>query len=186
MAIKTGYHVDRSNSLQEGMVITLDKNNFSIVYEESLYFREVLKNGLSRHGMHFLYNQTLGFVDGRLDYSCINSSIMELHVELLRAARFPSIPSRYQSIFCLPSLNELANWPMLNDQNYPIYEIEYDSDICPTLDANFLRGGITNSQQFWPCTDLTYSEKYLSGIYSDNPRLEVIVPLPIVVGKRIR
>lgn len=182
---KIGYHIDRSHKLHEGDMLKLDKSKYTDCYEQSSLFNHLWPNGLSFHGRNQLSNKQVGINPlGRLNFNEINSAYIEQIVEFVRISEFPNIPSRYESLFLVPELSDIRHWKVLTESSYPVFEVEYDTS-CPVLDGYFLRGGISDNFLFSPCSALICAENYLSGKKSSLPMPEILVPLPVKIGKCI-
>lgn len=180
-----GYHVDRSGKLYEGLVLNLDKDEYSDCYNKIRYFDQCLPNGISSHGRIQLADKQIQLTSfGTLNFNDINSAYIEQIVEFIRIVEFPSIPSRYESAFLVPKLSDIKRWKVLMNPAHSIFEVEYDSD-SPLLDAYFLRGGISDNFLFSPCSALLCAENYLSGKMSSSPMPEILVRLPVTIGKCI-
>jgi len=183
MTMKIGYHVDRSRSLIEDMPIQLSKSGFENYYQESALLCKLFQDGMSKQGMHYMSNSTI-FNGPEIQFRDISSSIIEQNVEFTRNILHPTIPSRFQCFFAFPTINDIFLWPMFCDQDYPVFEIQYD-ETCPVLDSYFLKGGIDYKGVYSPTMGLICAEQYLSGKMSDSPMLEVLIPLPVTIGKCI-
>ena len=109
--------------------------------------------------------------------------------EYVRVTMFPHMPSRFQSIFALESIDLFQQWPELTRGKYTIYEIEFDSPhVC--LDSCFLRGGLHFSKQnsyqgFAAGFMFDYSQKYWAGIMTENPRIELLIAPPVNVIREV-
>lgn len=195
------YHIDRSNSLSTGDVIHLNKEINLNKDCGSYFLNDCFPNGISKHGEHYLedFVTILKNNDPVISVKKINDEIgiciSEFSIELIRRCKYPHLPSRFTSLFCLPSLDDLKQWPELETENYSIFEIEYNSNNVYIFDASHIRCSLAHIPQnnnviskygFSPSITYTTIDEYLSQKISQNPKLEVLVPLPITVGKKIR
>ena len=177
MSKKIAYHIDRLRTLHEGQVIQLNTTHFSDMTEISKHF----KNGLSEHGIRYFSD-----LNAFANIGYFNSTLIEHCIETMRLISFPNVPSRFQSLFAIPTLDELDSWEELYG-DYPIYEVEYDTNNSIQLDASNLKGGINEETgEFSPCYLLSYAKNYLSGKIGENPKMEILIPLPVKIGKRVR
>lgn len=191
------YHVDRSNELQENQIIQLNKVFFKSDTELCNLFDSLFPNGISRHGELYL-NDFFTFPPNEYPIFCLKDDLekMGIHVsenllELYRRANFPEIPSRFTSMFALKNIDDLKYWPELTKNNFKIFEINYDGPIYQ-LDASFIKGAICHLNDnknakigFYPALIFKEFHQYLSGHFSNNPKPEILLPLPITIGKEI-
>lgn len=177
------YHIDRNNLLSEGLVLTPEINPFPDWPECVSLCNDFFPNGVSKHGAHFLQTFSSN------NFEMINSSIIDIIFELVRRCEFPSMPSRYESLFALKSPNEITLWPELLTSGLNIYQIEIPDDGFVELDANNLHGGIAPGGDyhflFSPTMMINDAKKYWSGHLTESPRMECLIPLPVTVGKKI-
>ena len=194
------YHIDRTNSLKTGDVINLNKK-INLNEECGSYFlNDFFPDGISKHGEHYLHDfiatpmNNIPLQSIREINNEIGIYISELSIELIRRCKYPYLPSRFTSLFCLLSLDDLKQWPELKTSNYSIYEIEYDSNDIYIFDASHIKSSFFHI----PCIDgkstygfsssivYTTIDNYLSQKISQNPKREVLVPLPITIGKKVK
>lgn len=208
------YHADRCNSLSEGMKLQLEKD-YKLNDPKEAIFRKFYPEGLSRHGQQYIQDviylfQTLtqAFEDpktGILYPSCIaaleltyaNNKIgpvcCEMQFELVRKAFFPDKPSRWQSLFAVENIDDFEQWSAEGlSENYPVYEIEVDSSL-QKFDSEWLKGticigpvGAPKHMGFSPSLNMEMPMHYWQGDATSCPRWEYIIPLPAVVGRRVR
>ncbi len=190
------YHIDRSNSLSEGQTISLNKEFTPNNDSGKLLIQKLFPDGVSAHGTHYLndnvyfFNTGLPLVQNIATSNNQNSIYFaEYAFELVRKIFFPSMPSRYTSLFALKKLDEINQWPELTNNRYRIFEIA-TIDEFPVFDASFLGGGLCFNfqnmyQGFSPSINFKHAFSYWSEEVSVNPKLEVLLPLPITVGKQI-
>ena len=91
------YHIDRNNTLKEGLEIQLKLLNNS----NNFFVQTLFPDGLSMHGLHYV-DETLQHNQGNLAeyYS------LEYEYELVRRIYFSKLPSRFQSFFALRNLDQ--------------------------------------------------------------------------------
>ncbi len=192
------YHIDRSNKLQENQIIQLNKYFFKSDPEICSFFASLFPNGISRHGEQYL-NDFFTFPPNmspifylKTDLECMGTHVSENLLELYRQSSFPEIPSRFTSMFALKNIDDLKYWPELTKNDFKIFEIDYSGPVYQ-LDASFLKSAICYLDQnnknarigFYPALILKEFHQYLSGRISNNPKPEILLPLPITIGKEI-
>jgi len=95
------FHLDRVNRLQEGMV--LDLQEYDVWPPE---YADVIASlhpeGLTPHGYAFLCERQLD-----------QSSFYELLLETVRRHAFPTLPSRFQCVFALETLEQARAYRIL-------------------------------------------------------------------------
>lgn len=103
---------------------------------------------------------------------------IELVFELVRKASFPSMPSRFQSVFAFETLSEAQNFKA-NNSKYPslIYLVEGQRSV--KLDMSLLKIG------FNAAVGILLAEKYWSGQQSEIPEWEVLIQPPIKIIRQI-
>lgn len=182
--IKTYFHIDRANSLEEGMVINLSKDSLSEEYKEEAY-KKLFPNGVSMHGSSYLRDK-IPNADIQYQYSRTNSAFCELHAEFVRRSLFPQFPPRYECFFGASSLEQLKYWSDSFGGDYPIYEIFCDDSNVFEFDAKYLKDGFTINLETSEFLSLTYAFNYwnsFNSIYKEKP--ELLLRLPVTVGKCI-
>ncbi|RGD76380.1 DUF2441 domain-containing protein [Faecalicoccus pleomorphus] len=192
------YHIDRSNQLKENKVIQLNKNFVNSDSEINNFFNSLFPSGISHHGEFYL-NDYCTFPPSEIctyylqhDINEIGIHATECYIELFRKAYYPHLPSRFTSLFALENIEDISLWPELTQSKYRIFEIEYTEKIYK-FDASFIKAvvsqinGENNQTQisFCPITVLNEINKYLSGKLSDTPQPEILLPLPVTIGKEI-
>lgn len=128
---------------------------------------------IAEHGLRYLFPRR----------NLTGTDLMELIVELVRQLQFPIKPSRYQSIFACEKVEE-ANYfrehYREHDGPQPIYEILTDDNTnlhrgdmrLLDLEASADNAAIVFTKAIW----------YWSGLSSQEPCWEYIIPLPAQVG----
>lgn len=182
--IKTYYHIDRANSLEEGMIINLSKNSLSEEYKEEAY-QKLFPNGVSMHGSFYLTN-IITNADIQYQYGRTNSIYCELHAEFVRRSLFPQFPPRYECFFATSSLEQLRYWSNSFGGNYPIYEIFCDDSNAFEFDAKYLNDGFTINLETSEFLSLTCAFNYWNSFDSAHKeKPELLLHLPVTVGKCI-
>jgi len=186
------YHVSREEELPVGEMLQLE--NYQLNKMEIDLFPE----GLSYHGRKVLtadwYESPLSTVDITKSIKKPSIHITEYTFELIRKLKFPNMPSRMTSLFALKSLDDLQYWPELTASEYSIFRLEVD-EIPKEVDASFLKSGLSQifidnpyhsedtqfSQAFLADKNWENAIQYWSGEFSNDPRPELLVSLPVKV-----
>lgn len=192
------YHYDRRGALESGQRLELSRD-YSVLGERAEGVTDALSwlfpEGMSRHGFLYMDVFSTGCAVGaesgeslRWQLANMPSYQIEWSLELVRRIWFPGLPSRCQSIFCLQNTESLSQWPELWSSQGRLFEVDVPDDgRRAVLDSRMLRGGfvthddgvITGSAPLdWLC-----SKRYWSGGKSQDPRLEVVVELPVTIGR---
>lgn len=169
------YHLDTAKTIKDDYIFpSLSPQNYKI----SKLFPEI-----SFHGSHYLLHE-------ELDY---RSVMCEWVLEYVRMTMFPKMPSRFKCLFASKTKNETLRWAEYwNKTDYNIVEIEtndfYELDCSWFTDLPNLRTPQPNhhlpQEYAYPkSTARTFEAavKYWNGEHSDNPRLEILIPLPCQV-----
>ena len=144
---ETFYHVDRWDDLSPGRTITLEAfEDDSTALDAAV--EEYLGDGLSRHGRHYagadLYSDD---PDEVWDVAC------EVIFEAVRQARFPSLPSRLQSVFALRTLDDVAAFvDEMADGTCSVWEVEAERGLIADMnlvDAENLADGLYRADHYW-------------------------------------
>lgn len=173
------YHVDRSNSLYEGQIITLNK--FENI--DSFILRKMFPEGISYHGTHYL-DESVQNKDGNQP----SFYILEYELELIRSAYFPNLISRYQAFFALEKLNDIKEWYGILNEDCTIWEIEFDENNYIKRDSNLLIPPLSfndNQCTFSPNESFRYGYAYWQGLNCENPRYELLIKPPIRIIKKV-
>lgn len=177
-------------------------------------FISLFLEGISNWGLSILdcnCSTIPAFFVGKSMSACINvgdlfeikggadSKLIEIVFELVRRLYFSHYPSRFQSIFAVGSIEEFIKWPELLQKNahevslidYDVYEISVPDNI-PTFDSNWLKGGISagiDKGRFYYGVKIDsffdFAYHYWNRDFTEAPRLEYLVKLPIKVGRKI-
>lgn len=202
------YHADRTNSLAEGMSVALQKD-YKLNCEQQTVFHEYFPEGLSCHGIQYANDQTSELspllISGPSPIPIVllsklataneelGKNFCEYQFELVRRAFFPHLPSRFQSMFGTAQVGDFSQWRDIGiSESTPVYEIYSDSHPF-RFDSSWLRGGLCLGPMdapsylgFSPSINLNSAMNYWKGLPSSSPRWEYIIPLPAVVGRRVR
>ena len=162
------YHIDRTNSLEVGQVVTLIKDFHEYPNSYKNVILKLYPEGLSRHG--FVYS-TIHLGENNEDQQ------KETAFELNRQLYFPDKISRFQAFFCFQTIEYASKfardyckrWP-----EYKVYEVEVDHDNYFVGDMNLVLGSTV-------ITSYIDSHDYWSGGHSSNPIFEVLVKPPLKI-----
>ncbi|MGG5288861.1 DUF2441 domain-containing protein [Pseudomonas shirazensis] len=135
---------------------------------------ELFPEGLSQHGHHYL-------VSSNLDTPSKQNSHAEIFFEWIRRARFPSRPSRYQSMFAVDDLDSALQFRSnFGSIDHAIYELSSPSAFKADMRL------ITFPRQT-PILSSYLAELYWQGLpwHEGEPIWEWIVPCPVTIGGRI-
>jgi len=166
------YHLDRFKLLQEGQVIEYLRTPIHPEDLNQMVYDKYPK-GLSHHGDLYYARE--------IEQQFISDSILENILEYERLLYYPNRPSRFQSIFTSPSLEQLRQWTetsTFKDRDYNICELEFRHQDFALLDSSWLKFNL-NKPSF--LTTSYRAKKYWSGQESDNPKYELLVQLPVNV-----
>lgn len=171
------YHIDRSNELKVGQILNLQSD--SNFYQD---IKDKYPDGLSHHGLLYYLKlaDTSAFTPN--DYAAFHSEcIKEEVLENERLTNFPNKASRFQSLFTVKSYKHISNW--INNyqsfKDYNIFEIN-SNDYKDEYDIKWIDKIIDHSP-----TSYVYANNYWSGKHSDSPLLEVLIKLPVTIGKKV-
>ncbi|WP_151742978.1 DUF2441 domain-containing protein [Acinetobacter sp. TUM15113] len=186
----TYFTVDRINRVNEGDVFSLI-TDFSAThcFEFEGFFThednynligEYYPNGISRHGQSYLCGYPSFAKKTKNNQFVPKDDVIEAIFELVRRLEFPELPSRMSSMFAWQSLNDALAFANSNHiGGFKIHEVETESENIFIGDMNFLKTGgqVINSY--------VLARKYWSGETSSSPILEVLIPLPVTIGKEV-
>ncbi len=174
------YHVFRDDvKAHPGMSVNYLGNGepggpFLMTMEQYRLVNQYYPQGVSRHGFRYLNP-----ADKTLD--SFTSHAIETVFELVRLTEFPDRLSRFQSAFACPTLESAQQWVRRFGQG-EIWSVEVD-DHAPQLDASFLR--IDDNGAYSHVRAICNARSYWNGCYSENPELEILVPLPFSFVNKI-
>lgn len=178
------YHLDRSNSLCEGQELKLFELNSNNIGHRQLILRGF--SHVSRFGLSIADNISVAFsCPESLNICTINSYQLDISAEELRIKFFEHALSRFTSVFAFRTLSNIKQWSSVFNISHQsnVFEIEYDPTTSIELDAFYLRGNTLNFANLDTAYELLY--KYYAGYVSDTPQMELLIPCPTKVGKRI-
>lgn len=182
------YTVDRSGEVNES-----DKFELITDFSQSKYLElpdlfsqednvkcinEYFPNGISRHGQIYLFGYP-SFARRTQNNNLIPSvEMIEAIFELVRRKDFPELPSRMTSMFAWQTINEAKVFADSYPQgSYKILEVESDNVFIGDMSLLTLGGQVINSY--------VLAKKYWSGERSPSPKLEVLISLPVIIGKEV-
>lgn len=182
------YHVDREDSLQEGMVLNLAKSftstcgnrrEISIMpgrYSE-LECHELIAHlfpsGLTVHGWRYLL-QPIQALQSQYGWVWDHSNSVELLFETIRRNQFPDSQSRFQAVFAWQTIEDARKF----GQDANIYEIH--SDAYSIHDQTFLSMGTQG------LSAMIQGIKYWNRDLSESSVKEVLLAPPVTVGPRVQ
>ena len=170
------YRLDRRNQHHEGQLIDFIQNPYPN-HHLGLDF-------LSEHGLTYIKAMMATHYN---NYGELISPIIENNFEVHRRNNFPDKPSRYQSVFAVKQLTDFHLWKehFSIDRNSRIFEI----DICDKLffeaDARHLINDSTASSIADDLRAYFAKINYWSGRFTDNPLPEIVIKLPVTIGKQV-
>ncbi len=193
------YHIDRLGTLKDGQQI--DLLPLTVLPERVRTSRLLLEfqKGISHHGKSYLEGLMPDIPFDSEEHKAIlprtletgkwklDSSIIELVLELVRQNCFPNKGSRLTALF---ATDDIKYWRKFLDKEHSpeeqIFELTVANDV-PRYDAAWLKFGSCygyDENAWWMgldlagCYDRAY--KYWSGESTDSPQYEYLVQLPIV------
>ena len=178
------YHIDRSCNLKEGQVIELDQEYFKSISRLKEPMGRYFPEGFSSHGKN-MTSSISSFLIANL-----SNPVIEAYFEMVRLKCFSHLPSRYQIIFALDYIKDINDWPELigSESSYKIFEIEVPSAAIHRFDSRLLFPGINKCNglyEFLPHAVIENAYNYWSRKLSKNPRYEILLKLPVTIGKEI-
>lgn len=166
------YHIDRDKSLTKNTIFPYPTPQNCAISEKF--------PTISQHGVHYLLHHE----------NDTQSVLCEWILEYVRATIFPSMPSRFQSLFVSRTKQGAFDWATYwKIKDYNLVEIEankfYELDSSwftnrQALPISFLK---SLSSVHLEATARIFEEavKYWGGERSNNPRPEILIPLPFRV-----
>lgn len=152
--------------------------------------------GISKHGEHYLndsvyyFGSSMSWLDDLFNSNTQNSIFFtEYSFELIRRIYFSDKPSRFTSIFAIEKLEDLKYWSEIYSKDTPVFEITTEKNLA-IFDGNYLKGGLALSnnplyQGFSASLNFEQALNYWSEKQSNSPKPEVLLPLPVRIGKRV-
>jgi hypothetical protein len=185
------YTVDRNRKLQVGQQLDCDTN-----YAERKFYpvsphyskqdlqtliQELYPQGISSHGKQYLLDQCLVVKkpNGTPASVCPVVPIMELVVELIRRVSFPTLPSRFTSIFGWDTKEDAISFRTSHcGNNGNICRLSAELGFRGDMTLLCLGGTILGS---W-----LYATRYWRGLRSPFPRVECLLLAPAVVEEIVQ
>lgn len=180
------YHLDRCSRLYPGMKIgKIYTGNLLNLPYLSNWGAAILCPSTSPHS---------AVLDSSV-FSSINTYNIEIQAEQIRKNSFPFQPSRLCSFYGVSSPEEFLSWKEVlgRVETARIFEVFYDGD-APRLDASFLNVQAANDpfhQESLPDIQKRFDRIqksiscYWSGVFSDAPLPELLLPLPVTVLREV-
>jgi hypothetical protein len=144
----TFYHLDRRNELDPEQTIQLESALPDAPDGEELPVESLFPRGLTSHGRHYCTQDLYADDDDELwDVSC------ELVFELVRAARFPDRPSRFQSVFGFEAMRDVERFvDSYVDPPYTVWRVTADRSFTADMklvDAEDVAHGARQADYYW-------------------------------------
>lgn len=163
----TVYHVDRREELEPGQRLELEP------VEATDGLAELYPDGLSDHGRHYAEADLYDADEGALwDVSA------ELVFELVRLARYPDRPSRFQSVFGFRALRDVERFvETYVDPPYAVWRVTADRSFAGDMklvDAENLAHGVARADRYWRGRTTV-----------DRPLWEALLVPPVEVVERV-
>lgn len=183
------YKIDRFNSISVGQTLELCTNYVPDDAYPEFLTNNFVPGGLSNYGKYILNDSStslnIPFTLNDLSsaHSVVVTALIEYTFEIIRQARYPSLPSRYQSVYAVKNISDFSAWPELTYPKYEIYKIEFDKQDSVYLDANFLKICLYQEYRedeklnygFSPGNSWYYANQYWSGAISEAPKMELLI-----------
>ncbi|MRT38762.1 DUF2441 domain-containing protein [Acinetobacter sp. RIT698] len=184
------FTVDRSGAVSSGESFELI-SDFSLILKCSLDgmltieelvsgINQLYPDGISKHGASYLLNDPILCNQTGDSQLLPVSPMIEAIFEQVRRADFPHLPSRMTSMFGWQSLAEAVEFANTNHAGgFNLFEVEVEDQSYFIGDMNllFIGGQVINTYLL--------AQKYWSGQRSANPKLEVLIPLPVTIGNNV-
>jgi hypothetical protein len=166
------YHVDTAQSITPGVELPLNVNPTQDVSPELITaIEEIFEDGLTPYGQIIAYGSVNSETQTRIN---------EFVFELYRQVHYPELPSRFQSMFAVDSLENA--WSYNQDEiesegPSDVYKIEVDEFSGPHymghLATPSLAVGLFNANLYW------------KGIEHTNSMPEYMFNLPVVFDEPV-
>lgn len=173
MFIIIAYHIDRVGSLPLGEV-TISKDYFGCMNSNNAdYLRDFFIGGISKAGEIYVKS-----FDKANEMHTL--SIIETIFEYVRSLYFNDKPSRFQSVFACETMEDVESWAEYFKcvGELKIRRIEFHNYCkCDAMWRDICR----LEDYFVPSVVYYCAKQYWSGAISPNPRLELVIPLPVLV-----
>ena len=178
----TYFHVDRLNRLIEGQkiqVLYTAQELAKFKTNRADMMSDLFPQGLSYHGQRYLIDQRKTpdkDIDGQV----------EVLAEFMRRTRFPKRPCRYQSFFACRTLEDALRFRQeyggsisdKTERQTSIWEVETKRPVFE---------GDLRHLTHWECWSDCFVrlDWYWRQVLSDNPLIEVLMPLPVRILRRV-
>lgn len=167
------YTVDRHQTLETGMIIekTTPQNIGDFSFLDILGFS--FAEGVTKHGSRFLFD------DISQTQNWKQNCFLELIFEIVRKECFPEKHSRFESIFCLDTVEQSYQFLKIfcNNQYRPIYKIETNTFL--KLDMKLIAYKHNLAETFKNAHDYWLEKS------SSEPIWEYLVKCPAEVGSKV-
>lgn len=172
------YVVDRYNRYQENQIISLKKFYDITPIELSNLVTELFPDGVSDQGNYYFLSN-VPYIDQTIN--------IDWSFEFYRLAKYPTKPSRWQSLYAWQSLNEAIAFRSSNGSpENPIYELDVDLSRCHIADMRLLDNSSSALVHTYRVKLYWQGQTMPAHIVPDWPtNWEVLVPLSTTIGKRI-
>ncbi|EMH0544179.1 DUF2441 domain-containing protein [Enterobacter hormaechei] len=168
----TYYTVDAGNYYSQGMLINPVKPSIQPVELQAMV-TALFPRGVSHHGNGYFLSASA--IAGDINFS------IDWGLEFYRRAMRPNTPSRYECLFACEKLENAKDFrAKFRNPSSPIYEVDADENLVHRGDMSLL---IRDNS----CLVYTYQiEHYWSGTtFSQQPFWEILIPLPVSIGRRV-
>lgn len=172
------YVVDRYNRYQEKQIVSLKKFDDITPIELGNLVTELFPDGVSDQGNYYFLSN-VPYIDPTIN--------IDWSFEFYRCAKYPTKPSRWQSLYAWQSLNEAIAFRNSNGgPDNPIYELDVDLSRCHIADMHLLDNPDSALVHTYRAELYWQGQTMPTHIVPDwSTKWEVLVPLPITLGKQI-
>ena len=163
------YTVDRLGALASGMECGLVEHQDIIPKAIADLIKEFCPGGISRHGDRYLASMPSG--------DSVTDANTEMLFELVRQAKYPDRPSRYQSIFAVDTIDAARLFAgTYGNCQCNIYQL--NSPGAFRADMGLLDARYSEVRKVW------HANRYWQGLPHPDaqPFWEYLVPCPVVIG----
>ncbi len=166
---ETYYHLDRRNELDAGRTVEFE----TVETPEGAPIEDLYPGGLSSHGSHYVARDLY-----EADAETLWDVAAELVFELVRVARFPGRPSRFQSVFGFEARRDLDRFvETYVDPPYTVWRVAADRSFTSDMklvDVEDFAHGARQAESYWRGrTDV------------DKPLWETLLVPPVEVIERV-
>ncbi len=166
------FTVDRRSTLRKGLVCELVEHADITPEDIQKLVAELCPGGVSAHGELYLLrtNSTTNVTDANT----------EVLFELVRQAKYPHLPSRYQSIFAVDSLDAAQSFKEYTGSNEaPVFQLSADDAF--RADMRLLDARMS------ALVKVMFANRYWQGLPhpEQEPFWEWLVPCPAIIGSRM-